>query len=71
MISKAQGSKIFIIGKCEDDKSSVYVTELWNSKEYHDNSLKFPGVKELIMKAMTILDGQPEKGKEIKVLSRN
>ncbi|SNV32142.1 Antibiotic biosynthesis monooxygenase [Chryseobacterium taklimakanense] len=69
LISNAEGSKFYIVGKCEEDKNDVYVTELWNTKEDHDNSLNYPGVRELIMKAMPILDGQPEKGKEIEVLN--
>lgn len=70
LISKAEGSKFYLVGKSETDKNDVYVTELWNSKEDHDNSLNFPGVRELIMKAMPILDGQPQQGKEIEVLSK-
>ena len=70
LISEAEGSKFYLVGKCETDKNDVYVTELWNSKEDHDNSLNFPGVKELIMKAIPILGGQPEQGKEIEVLSK-
>lgn len=69
LIAKAKGSKFYIVGKSDGDKNDVFVTELWESKDDHDNSLNFPGVKELIMKAMPILAGPPEKGKEIEVLS--
>jgi quinol monooxygenase YgiN len=51
-----------VIGKDESDANSVYITEIWDSKEDHDNSLKVEGVRELIMKVMPILDGQPNKG---------
>lgn len=37
-------------------------------KEEHDNSLKIDGVRELIMKAMPLLDGQPTKGQEIELI---
>ena len=50
------------------DVNSVYVTEIWESKDDHDNSLKVKGVRELIMKAMPILDGQPTKGQELEIL---
>lgn len=69
LIKQAKGSKFYIVGKCLEDSNDVYVTELWDSKENHDNSLNYPGVKELIMRAMPILEGNPEKGKEIEVLS--
>lgn len=68
LISTAEGSKLYVVGKSEKDKNSVYVTEIWNSKEDHDNSLNVPGVRELIMKAMPILGEQPEKGQEITLL---
>lgn len=68
LLSTAKGCKLYVIGKDEKDISSVYVTEIWDNKDDHDNSLKVEGVKELIMKAMPILDGQPEKGQEIEVL---
>ena len=69
LIAKSEGSKFYIVGKCAENENDVYITELWNSKDDHDNSLNYPGVKELIMKAMPLLDGQPQKGKEIEVLS--
>jgi quinol monooxygenase YgiN len=68
LVSAAKGCKLYVIGKDENDANSVYVTEIWDSKEDHDNSLKVEGVRELIMKAMPILDGQPTKGQELKVL---
>lgn len=46
----------------------IYVTEIWDSKEDHDNSLKVEGVRELIMSAMPILDEQPTKGQELEIL---
>ncbi len=68
LVSTAKGCKLYVIGKDLDDLKSVYVTEIWDSKEDHDNSLKDEGVKELIMKAMPLLDGQPTKGQELEIL---
>ncbi|MCH8495674.1 MAG: antibiotic biosynthesis monooxygenase [Balneolales bacterium] len=68
LVSTAKGCNLYVIGKDETDSNSVYITEIWNSKEDHDNSLKVDGVRELIMKAMPLLDGQPSKGQEIEVL---
>jgi len=69
-VSTAKGCKLYVIGKDENDENSVYVTEIWDSKDDHNNSLKVEGVRELIMKAMPILDGQPSKGQEIEILGR-
>ena len=68
LVAKAEGCKLYIIGKDENDPRSVYITEIWDSKDDHDNSLNIEGVKELIMKAMPILDGQPVKGQELEIL---
>lgn len=65
LVSTAKGCKLYVIGKDQSDPNAVYVTEIWESKEDHDNSLNVEGVRELIMKAMPILDGLPTKGKEI------
>ena len=68
LVSTAKGCKIYVIGLDKDDINSVYVTEIWDSKEDHDNSLNVKGVKELITKAIPILDGKPSTGQELKVL---
>jgi quinol monooxygenase YgiN len=68
LVSTAKGCNLYVIGKDGNDQNSVYVTEIWDSKDDHDNSLKVEGVKEIIMKAMPILDGQPTKGQELEIL---
>ncbi len=68
LVSTAKGCKLYVISKDENDANSVYITEIWDSKEDHDNSLKVEGVRELIMKAIPIIDGQPTKGQELKIL---
>lgn len=68
LVSTAQGCRLYVIGLDSDDSNSVFITEIWDNKEDHDNSLKVDGVRELIMKAMPLLDGPPTKGQEIEVL---
>ena len=68
LVSTAKGCKLYVVGLDKDDINSVYVTEIWDSKEDHDNSLNVKGVKELITKAIPILDGKPSKGQELEVL---
>jgi quinol monooxygenase YgiN len=68
LVSTAPGCKLYLISKDYQDANSVFVTEVWDSKEDHDNSLKIEGVRDLIMKAMPILDGQPTKGQELELL---
>lgn len=68
LVSTAKGCKLYVIGKDVDDANAVYVTEIWESREDHDNSLKPDNVRALIMRAMPILDGQPHKGQELELL---
>lgn len=68
LVSTAKGCKLYVVGKEKDDHNSVYVTEIWDSKEDHDQSLNVAGVRELIMKAMPMLDGPPAKGQELEIL---
>ncbi|WP_461491829.1 putative quinol monooxygenase [Pontibacter sp. HJ8] len=68
LVATAKGCQLYIVSKSKDDEHTVWVTEVWDSKEDHDNSLKVEGVRELISQAMPILDGMPEKGLELEIL---
>lgn len=68
LVSSAKGCKLYVIGKDKNDANTVYVTEIWDSKEDHENSLKVDGVRGLILQAMPILDRQPTKGQELEIL---
>ena len=69
LVSTIKGCKLYVISKDGNDTNSVFVTEIWDSKEAHDNSLKVEGVKELIMKAMPILGGSQQKDKNLRYLA--
>ena len=68
LVSTAKGCHLYLVSKAADDADSVWVTEVWDSKEDHDNSLHVPGVREMIGQAMPILAGQPQKGQELQIL---
>ena len=68
LVAKAQGCKLYTVSKDPNEPNSVYVTEIWNNKKDHDDSLKLEGVSELIKKAIPILDGAPSKGQELEIL---
>lgn len=67
LVSTAKGCNLYVIS-VEENSDEVFVTEIWDSKEDHDNSLNVEGVKELIMQAMPLLSAQPEKGQELKCI---
>ena len=68
LVQSAKGCQSYVVSVDPDDNRAVWITEVWDSKEDHDNSLSFPGVRELIGKAMRILDGAPQKGQELTVV---
>lgn len=68
LVATAKGCRLYAVGLDNNDPDSVFITEIWDSKDDHDNSLKVEGVREPIMKAMPLLDRPPTKGQEIEIL---
>lgn len=68
LMKTANGCHLYVVGLSKEHPDTVHVSEIWDSKEAHDQSLSIAGVKELIAKAMPLLDGPPQKGQEIQVL---
>ncbi|MEQ9310779.1 MAG: putative quinol monooxygenase [Balneolaceae bacterium] len=60
LMKSAKGCHIYIVGQQAENKHTVCISEVWDSKEAHNESLNLPGVRELIGRAMPILEGQPE-----------
>ena len=68
LVSAAKGCRLYIVSTTPEEPDTVWVTEVWDSKEDHGNSLQAPGVRELIGQAMPILDGPPQGGQVLDVL---
>ena len=60
LVQDAKGCVIYLVSTTADKPDAVSVFEVWDSKGDHDNSLKLPGVRELISKAMPMIVGKPE-----------
>ena len=67
LVSTAQGCISYIVSKDPEDANAVWITEVWASKQNHDDSLKVEGVRELISRAMPLVAGAPQKGQELLV----
>ena len=68
IISKAKGCLIYLISIDEHDPDALWFTEVWESKEDHDNSLKMDSVRAVISQAMPLIGAPPQKGQELIVL---
>lgn len=53
----AAGCLTYEVGVDEDQPDTVFVAELWTSREAHDDSLQLESVKEAIAEAMPMLTG--------------
>lgn len=51
------GCLSYIVAADATDENGIWVTEAWESRESHDNSLKLPGVKKSIDKARPLIAG--------------
>lgn len=68
IVSKSEGCISYIVSLDSNDPTLIWIIEVWVNKTNHDESLKNPEVRALIGNAMPLLDGPPQKGKELKVL---
>jgi quinol monooxygenase YgiN len=68
LVSTAKGCQLYLVSKDAATPEAVWVTEVWDSQEDHDQSLHVDGVKELIGQAMPLLAGKPEKGQVLTIL---
>lgn len=68
LVSSAAGCQLYLVSIDLEDPETIWTTEVWDSKEAHDESLKVLGVRELISQAMPLFASAPEKCKEINIL---
>lgn len=67
-VATVKGCLVYLIGRDQDDPDSLWVTEVWDSKEDHDNSLKKAEIKAVIAEAMPLIAEPPRKGLEWEVV---
>ena len=68
IVSSMKGCRFYIVSRDQTDRNAIWVTELWNSKQEHDQSLQDGRVKSLISRGIPLLDGPPQGGQELEVL---
>jgi quinol monooxygenase YgiN len=69
LMQTAKGCELYTVSLDPNDKQQVWITEIWTTKEDHDNSLSVAGVRELITQAMPLLANPPTKGQELEIVS--
>lgn len=59
---------LYLVSQDSTDTDTIWVTEVWDTKAAHDESLKLESVRALIGQAMPILDGLPSGGTALNIL---
>ncbi|MCT2592525.1 antibiotic biosynthesis monooxygenase [Streptomyces sp. N2-109] len=52
------GCDLYVVSVSETDQDTIWVTEVWHTKERHDASLQLPEAKAAINEAMPMLTGE-------------
>jgi quinol monooxygenase YgiN len=52
---KSQGCFLYVVSTLDEDADLIHVTEVWESKRHHDESLNFPETQAAIRQAMPML----------------
>ena len=60
--------QLYLVSLDESTPDAVWITEVWESKEDHDESLQAPEVRAVIGKAMPLIGEPPSKGQVLEVL---
>lgn len=47
-VSNMPGCLSYVVAKDSKDENTIWITEIWDSKESHDASLSLPGVRQAI-----------------------
>lgn len=68
LMKKAKGCRLYSVGIDINNPEDIWISEIWDSKNDHDASLKSPEVRALIGMAIPMLAENPQQGKELKIL---
>lgn len=68
LMKEIKGCELYMVSVDKKNPSYIWVTEIWDSKAHHDASLQSEAIRELIAKAMPLLDDAPQKGQELNIL---
>lgn len=52
------GCHLYVVSRAQADDDTIWVSEVWESKQHHDASLQLPEAKAAIGQAMPMLTGE-------------
>ena len=67
VVSTTSGCYLYLVSQDASDQDTIWITEVWEDKKSHDNSLKLDAVRSLIGQAMPLIGEAPQQGSELLV----
>jgi quinol monooxygenase YgiN len=58
--SSSTACRLYGVSTADSDSDGVWVTEIWESAEVHDASLKLPATRDLIAETTPLIGAPPE-----------
>ncbi len=68
LVARRKGCIFYLVSIEPGNPDLIWVTEAWDSKEDHDNSISDPAAMELINRAIPLMEALPAKGQELMVI---
>jgi quinol monooxygenase YgiN len=60
LVANEKGCHMYIVNASRDEEDVLWITELWDTQEGHDASLKSDEVKAIIAQALPLISKPPE-----------
>lgn len=61
LLRDLDGCYLYVISSADDDPDGIWVTEMWASKDDHQNSLTHDAIKSLITVARPLIADMPQR----------
>lgn len=55
---RSMGCDLYVVSVSQTDEDTIWVTEVWHTKERHDAALQLPEAKAAVEEAMPMLTGE-------------
>lgn len=61
LLRELEGCYLYVVSSADDDADGIWVTEVWTSRDEHQNSLTHDAIKSLIAVARPLIADMPQR----------
>ena len=58
-MADVKGCHLYVVSQDSQNPDMICIFEVWDNREVHDDALSIPSSKELVARAMPLLNGKP------------